>query len=394
MTLATTSGFAPVPIDREAILRSLNINARDPKHQAMLLVCERYGLDPVLKHAVIISGNVYVTRDGLLHVAHQTDRLDGIVVDDEGETDTEWWAKVTVYVKGQSHGYTYRGRYPKNGQQKRYGPEMAVKVAEVMALRRAFGVTGIPTIEEQWDKSDQQAIERPSAPPLPAEVSGGGEPVPPPAPSPGVRTGGVEGHQSARPDDRVAGSSAPSVTPSGVSPVPGGETPAPPATSTLLDVGAVEQTALAHGAAPAGPDIAATPSTRKRGGSGGDHGAGQPPPQEEGPHDGHVEAQDPLPAPKDSLKAINPRAYSSLNRKCRALHGEHGSPDKDTAAAQWEALAWAESGGRTTHLGELTPDEASRFRTRMVDVAEGRATWAESDDPKFLGWTLTYREAS
>jgi hypothetical protein len=80
--------------------------------------------------------------------------LDGIVVEDEGENAKEWWAKVTVHVKGQSHGYSYKGRYPKSGHQTQYGPEMAVKCAEVMALRRAFGVTGIATVEEQWDKAD------------------------------------------------------------------------------------------------------------------------------------------------------------------------------------------------------------------------------------------------
>ena len=197
-------------IDREAILKAFNINPRDPKAQAMILACEKYGLDPLLKHAVLISGNLYVTRDGLLHVAHRDGRLDGIVIEDEGETAQEWWAKVTVYVKGQTHGYTYRGRYPKSGQQKKYGPEMAVKVAEVMALRRAFGVTGIATVEEQWDKSDAlagrgsqiEAGEAPrgdpsgsgltqsaAVPPPPETVTGGdaGETLPPdhtgPAPS-------------------------------------------------------------------------------------------------------------------------------------------------------------------------------------------------------------------
>lgn len=140
-----------VPIDKAAILRAFNINPNDPKAQAMILACQKYGLDPLLKHAILISGNLYITRDGLLHIAHRDGRLDGIVIEDEGETDAEWWAKVTVHVKGQTHGYTYRGRYPKSGQQKKYGPEMAVKTAEVMALRRAFGVTGVPTVEEQWD---------------------------------------------------------------------------------------------------------------------------------------------------------------------------------------------------------------------------------------------------
>ncbi len=155
MTLAhidqNQSLTAHIALDHGAILRALNINVNDPKAQALILACEKYGLDPLLKHAVLISGNLYVTRDGLLAIAHRDGRLDGIVIEEEGENAQEWWAKVTVHVKGMSHGFTYRGRYPKDGQQKKYGPEMAVKCAEVMALRRAFGVTGIPTMEEQWD---------------------------------------------------------------------------------------------------------------------------------------------------------------------------------------------------------------------------------------------------
>lgn len=158
-----------VTIDREAVLQALNLNPRDPKVQALVLVCQQYGLDPVLKHAVLISGNLYVTRDGLLAVAHRTGNLDGITVEEEGETADEWWAKVSVHVKGQKYPYTYRGRYPKNGHQKKYGPEMAVKSAEVMALRRAFGVTGIATVEEQWDAHDSAIDARAVLPPSPED---------------------------------------------------------------------------------------------------------------------------------------------------------------------------------------------------------------------------------
>jgi hypothetical protein len=155
MTLTPVPNVAnSVAINQEEVLKALNLNPRDPNVQALVLVCQQYDLDPVLKHAVLIKGNLYVTRDGLLHVAHKSGRLDGIVVEDEGENAKEWWAKVTVHVKGQSHGYSYKGRYPKSGHQTQYGPEMAVKCAEVMALRRAFGVTGIATVEEQWDKAD------------------------------------------------------------------------------------------------------------------------------------------------------------------------------------------------------------------------------------------------
>jgi len=142
-----------VQIDEVAILRSLNLNPADPNVQALILVCREYGLDPVLKHMVLISGRPYVTRDGLLHVAHRSGEFDGIEVVEEGESDKEWWAKVSVYRKDMGRPFTYRGRYPKADAKHmaKFGPEMAVKVAEVMALRRAFDVTGIGAAEERWD---------------------------------------------------------------------------------------------------------------------------------------------------------------------------------------------------------------------------------------------------
>ena len=279
---------AHIALDHEAILRALNINVNDPKAQALILACEKYGLDPLLKHAVLISGNLYVTRDGLLAIAHRDGRLDGIVIEEEGENAQEWWTKVTVHVKGMSHGFTYRGRYPKAGQMKKYGPEMAVKVAEVMALRRAFGVTGVPAVEEQWD---------------------------------------------VLPDD------------------------GPPLASP-------EQVARIDVLLPQVPDTA-MPALKVT-----------------------AEAADMVIAKLTTLKATNDKAYQSLNRYCRKVQGEHFSPHKDTAASQWEALAWSCSGGRTVHLADLTPDEASDFRRRCQDVANGLARWVESDDPAHLGWTF------
>lgn len=98
------------------------------------------------------------------------------------------------------------------------------------------------------------------------------------------------------------------------------------------------------------------------------------------------------PAPSGgTLKDANPNGYNSLNRWCRGKAKDW--PD-DLRQVWWEALAWAVSGGRTTHLGELTPDEAGLFRSRVGDHASGRARWVETDDPRFLGWTLTSEEAA
>jgi len=153
-------------VDEAAILRHLNLNPNDPATQALVLVCQRYQLDPVLKHVVLISGRPYITRDGLLDVAHRSGQLDGIVVETEDVTADEWTATVAVYRKDMSHPFRYRGRYPRTGQQKKYGPEMAVKVAEVMALRRAFQVTGIATAEEQWDGGPVDHVDPPVGPEL------------------------------------------------------------------------------------------------------------------------------------------------------------------------------------------------------------------------------------
>lgn len=140
-----------IQIDQAKVLQALKLNPADPKTQALLLVCDRYNLDPLMKHMVLIEGNPYVTRDGYLHVAHQSGQFDGMEQGEAGETADEWWAYVSVYRKDMTRPFTYRGRYPKSGSNKKYGPEMALKVAEVMALRRAFDVTGVGAAEERWD---------------------------------------------------------------------------------------------------------------------------------------------------------------------------------------------------------------------------------------------------
>ena len=135
------------------ILKAIGINDRDPKAQAAVLVCQKYGFDPLLKHVILIQGAIYVTRDGLLSVAHRSGKLDGIVVLAQGKDATHYTATVSVYRKDMTHPFTYVGRYPIGGSNKLYGPEMAVKCAEVMALRRAFDVS-LCAREEMWDQGE------------------------------------------------------------------------------------------------------------------------------------------------------------------------------------------------------------------------------------------------
>jgi len=142
------------------VLAAVGLDAANPTHQAALLACEKYGLDPLLKHLIVIpKAGPYITRDGWLHIAHRivdargVPVFAGLEVLEEGDTDTHWFAKVSAWRKDMSHPFTYRGRYPHRGSNAQYGPEMAVKVAEVAALRRAFPVAGVGAWEERWEQA-------------------------------------------------------------------------------------------------------------------------------------------------------------------------------------------------------------------------------------------------
>lgn len=152
--LATTTG-AFDETDKN-IVAYLGLNPSSPADRAAVAVCRHYGFDPLLKHVVVIpKSGVYITRDGLLHVAHRSGQLDGIVVESGPvfDPDTlEWTAVVSVYRKDMTHPFTYPGRYSSAGPNRAYAPEMALKNAESHALRRAFDVTGLPTVDERRDE--------------------------------------------------------------------------------------------------------------------------------------------------------------------------------------------------------------------------------------------------
>ncbi len=152
-----------IEVNPRAIAKYVGLDPADERSHAVVAVCERYGLDPVLKHIIVLpKGGAYITRDGYLHVAHKSGQLDGIVLEEQGITQDKrhHYAIVSVYRKDMSHPFRFTGRYPVDGQNRRYAPEMAVKNAEVQALRRAFDVAGLPA-------ADEQHTTQPTAPPIP-----------------------------------------------------------------------------------------------------------------------------------------------------------------------------------------------------------------------------------
>lgn len=166
------------------LLKAIGIDANNPVHQAALLACEKYDLDPLRKEVIVIPrGGPYVTRDGYLRVAHRTGQLDGIVIEEEGETPSHHWARVAVYRKDMKYPFTYTGRYPKAGSNKQYGREMAVVRGERTALSRAFPVEGLHGGDEfdrhETDTSDTVAeIEEMAAVAEYVEEHGEPEPLP------------------------------------------------------------------------------------------------------------------------------------------------------------------------------------------------------------------------
>lgn len=191
---------------RAALIRALGMERAAPEQvELFLAIAKRYNLDPMLKHLVMVEGRPFITRDGLLWIAHRSGELDGIEVTEPvivtmpgvGEF---WSCTARVWRKDMSRPFEYRGRYPTKGGNQRYGPEMAVKTAESQALRRAFNVSA-PTVDERWDlatvQADVDAVSVPQSPPrslservqerrsAPPPADAVSEPALPPADAPG-----------------------------------------------------------------------------------------------------------------------------------------------------------------------------------------------------------------
>jgi hypothetical protein len=159
---------------KAALLRAIGLDKVPPEQRDLAIaIADRYDLDLMLKHLVLVDGRPYVTRDGLLWIAHRSGVFDGIEVTEPrvavlAGVGEFWVATATVWRKDMSRPFTYSGRYPTKGGNQRYGPEMAVKTAESMALRRAFNVSAA-TIDERWDlptvQADVDAVSVPQQPP-------------------------------------------------------------------------------------------------------------------------------------------------------------------------------------------------------------------------------------
>ena len=150
---------AAMPDLGEQVLINLGLDPRKSETKALVLLCERYRLDPVLNHAWIISTKSgfkpYVTRDGMIEVAHRSGMLDGIVVDEQRRNSTNdgWTAFVSVWRKDMSHPFRYGAQCKDTEFQAKqgWGIEQAIARAERRALRRAFNIPAYGDDPESGD---------------------------------------------------------------------------------------------------------------------------------------------------------------------------------------------------------------------------------------------------
>lgn len=162
MSMALTNGnhngaIATLP-DRETrdrlLAKAIMKGGTREQVELVVSICDMYGLEPLLKHLVLINGAPYITRDGLLHVAHRSGNFDGIEVEYHQSQNGEWSATCTVWRKNSQRPIRYTAfeseHKPKDASRSAWGQyprAMLGKCSEVMALRRAFDVS-LGAVEE------------------------------------------------------------------------------------------------------------------------------------------------------------------------------------------------------------------------------------------------------
>ena len=169
-----------VAFDPAVALDYLGLNPEEPRSHALLGICQRYELDPLANHVIVIPGRPYpyVTRDGHLELAHRSGQLDGIQVLEEWQTERHCWAKVAVHRKDMGHPFVYTGRALLKMRVKGGGldwdpnaDKKAIANAEVRALKRAFPLQ-LPSVADLDAIDEERAATTVARAPAPvAEVA-------------------------------------------------------------------------------------------------------------------------------------------------------------------------------------------------------------------------------
>lgn len=171
-------------------------NATDNELRAFLYLCREYNLDPLKKEIYFIKYNgkpsVLTSRDGYLKIANRNKNFDGLESDvvyhgdklvkrEDGSLHIEYGESHLAFDKSKLAGaycnvfrkdrkkaiavFVSIKDYYKRGAPiwEQYPNAMILKVAEAMALKRAFAISGLVTKEEidnkDFDETDFEGRE-------------------------------------------------------------------------------------------------------------------------------------------------------------------------------------------------------------------------------------------
>lgn len=135
----------------ELLKRTVCKTATDDELSLFMHLCGRYGLDPFAREIWFVKyahgvPSIFTSRDGYLKIAHASGVFDGMcskTTDDESGKPIS--ATAEVWRKDMSHSFVATAKFCEYEQRSptwsKFPSAMILKVAESMALKRAFGST-------------------------------------------------------------------------------------------------------------------------------------------------------------------------------------------------------------------------------------------------------------
>jgi hypothetical protein len=153
-------------VDWDAALRYLNLSPKDPRAQALVMVCNRYDLDPMLGHVSLYDGKPYVHFAGYLHIANEHPAYLGPETVREWEDEVYYHATVRVHRSDRNFPSERTGKSRKVKRKKdgtTYTDEDADAKAFAQACRRALRMAFNVA---HPDPGEEEADPTPAPPPV------------------------------------------------------------------------------------------------------------------------------------------------------------------------------------------------------------------------------------
>jgi phage recombination protein Bet len=171
-TAVVTRNFNDVPVTRVAIdpqaqekrialiKAKIAPNATDTEFELLMYMANKFDLDPLIKEIWLVKfgispAQIYAGRDGYLKIAHRSGQFDGMKTVVEFKDDKPFSATCTVWRKDMSHPIESNvliSEYTTGQNLWKTKPAVMIgKVAESVALRKAFSVSGMYSPDEMGD---------------------------------------------------------------------------------------------------------------------------------------------------------------------------------------------------------------------------------------------------